>query len=206
MPENTAKREYRQCIELRAASDGGTHIVEGYAATFMQPYTLFRDGDYELREQISAEAFAMCDMSDVIMQYDHTGRVFARTRNGTLTLSTDEHGLKIRADLSGTENGRKLYEEIKGGFIDRMSFAFTVGGDKREEETAEGRTVITRTITAIKKLYDVSAVSIPANDATEISARAFCSGVIAEAEAERLRALDFRKKKLELKLRMEEIL
>lgn len=203
MPMNTTKREYRHCIEFRA--DAGTYIVEGYAATFMQPYTLFADLDYELREQISPTAFESCDMTDVILQYDHTGRVFARTRNGTLTLSTDEHGLKIRADLSGTENGRRLYEEIKGGFVDRMSFAFTVDGEKREEVIDGDRTVMTRTITAIKKLYDVSAVSIPANDATEISARAYSDGVIAEAEAERLRALDFARKKLEFRLRMEEI-
>lgn len=205
MPTNTAKREYRTCIELRAAADAGACIVEGYAATFNQPYTLYKDGDYELREQIGPDAFALCDMADVIMQYDHSGRVFARTRNGTLTLSTDEHGLKIRADLSGTENGRRLYEEIKGGFVDRMSFAFTVGAEKREEAFDGDRTVITRTITAIRKLYDVSAVSIPANDATEISARAYSDGVIAEAEAERLRALDFARKKLEFRLRMEEI-
>ena len=61
-----------------------------------------------------------------------------------------------------------------------------------------------RTIMRFKKLYDVSAVSTPANDSTEISARAYCDGVITEAEAERLRALDIAKRKLKLKIKIME--
>ena len=127
-------------------------------------------------------------MSDVIMQYDHEGRVFARNKNGTLELSVDEKGLKIRADLGGTEIGKQLYEEIKGGYTDKMSFGFTVGEDKKEyvmdyENDVE---TCTRTITKVKKLFDVSAVSLPANDMTSISARRFSDGVIEKIKAERL--------------------
>ena len=95
-------------------------------------------------------------MADVIMQYDHEGRVFARISNGTLELNADDHGLHIRADLGGTEIGRQLYEEIKGGYTDKMSFGFTVDEDKREitENRETGETTILRTITAIRKLYD----------------------------------------------------
>lgn len=196
MPELTEKmiqkltsgREYRRIdvsgIELRSEEDGQM-IVEGYATTFNQPYELWRTADYIVIEQVDGNAFDGCDMSDVIMQYDHQGRVMARTRNKTLELIVDKHGLKIRANLGGTQAGRQLYEEIKGGYTDRMSFGFTVKTEKREEveDHENGTCTITRTILAFEKLYDVSAVSLPANDSTEISARGYADGVIEELKA-----------------------
>lgn len=186
-------RQYRNIdisgFELRKEGDQ-EKIVSGYATTFNQPYELYRwafDGHvYIVNEQVDARAFDDCDMSDVVMQYDHEGRVFARTSNGTLELATDQHGLHVRADLSGTEIGRDLYEEIEGGYTTKMSFGFRVAEDKREEtierneETGVTTTTVLRTITKISKLYDVSAVSLPANDATSISARNFGKGVIDE--------------------------
>jgi len=186
-------RQYRNInvsgFECRAEDDG-KEIVTGYAATFNDPYELYRDAYsgtvYIVREQIDPNAFDDADMSDVIMQYDHRGRVFARLSNGTLELSTDQHGLHMRADLGGTEIGRQLYEEIKGGYTTKMSFGFRVAQDKREqsvetnEETGTKTITILRTITKIAKLYDVSAVSLPANDATNISSRNYGEGVVAE--------------------------
>jgi HK97 family phage prohead protease len=119
------------------------------------------------------------------MQYDHEGRVFARTGNGTLRLDSDEHGLKVTADLGGTEIGRQLYEEIAGGYTNKMSFGFTVTGEEKTRSKGDdGHVTILRTITKIGKLYDVSAVSLPANDATEISSRTIGDGLIAEAMKE----------------------
>jgi HK97 family phage prohead protease len=112
-------------------------------------------------------ALAQADMSDVIFNYNHGGKVMARTRNQTLQLTIDNKGLYVRARLDGTSEGRKLYEEIRGGYIDRMSFAFTVAEDEYQKETR------TRVIRKVKKLYDVSAVDIPAYDTTSISARSF---------------------------------
>ena len=195
-------REFRKCAEFRAMDDADSYVVEGYATTFDQPYTLYSDGYYELREVVDSHAFDKTDMSDVIMQYDHEGRVFARNRNKTLDLTTDEHGLKITANLGGTDIGRQLYQEIKGGYTDRMSFAFTVSDDKRERETIDGKIVVTRRILGFRKLYDVSAVSTPANNSTSISARSFVDGVIAELEAERLSALDISKRKLAIKIKL----
>lgn len=125
-------------------------------------------------------------MSDVIFQYNHEGRVFARTRNNTLELRSDDKGLLINADLGGTEIGRELYEEIKGGYTDKMSFGFTVRGDVWEQRTENGFEISVRTITDVGKLFDVSAVSIPANDATSISVRNLCDGEIERLKAERL--------------------
>lgn len=183
-------REYRtMTMSVRAASDdNGEMIVEGYATTFNQPYLLYDWRDYKVMEQIHPDAFKDCDMTDVIMQYDHEGRVFARNKNGTLTLSVDTTGLKVTADLSGTDLGRQLYQEIKGGYTDKMSFGFTVAEDQRVSTVDHENNVetVTRTITKIKKLYDVSAVSIPANDGTSISARRTADGVIEQIKAERL--------------------
>lgn len=188
-------REYRNFKTFeRRDDDSGEKIVEGYATTFNQPYELFRDAwggeTYIFLEQVDQNAFSETDLSDVIMQYNHEGRVFARTSNGTLGLDADMKGLHIRADLGGTEIGRQLYEEIDGGYTDKMSFGFRVGKDKvdrteeRNEETGVVTVTVMRTILSISKLYDVSAVSLPANDATSISARNFCDGVIAEIKEE----------------------
>lgn len=189
-------REFRN-MEFNAVDDD-KKIVEGYATTFGQPYLLYESDDYKVFEVVDFRAFIGCDLSDVIMQYDHMGRVFARNKNGTLTFNTDSTGFKIRGDLSGTQLGSQIYEEIKGGYSDKMSISFTIAKDRRESITDEnGITTVTRTILQIKKLYDVSVVSIPANDMTSISARSFCDGLIAELKAERLkRALNIEKLKL----------
>ena len=180
-------REYRQMV-IEPVEGVTDQIVEGYATTFNQPYELYSfdddRGTHAVREQVAPDAFKDADMSDVIMQYDHAGRVFARLSNGTLSLEEDEHGLKVRANLGGTEIGRQLFEEIQGGYTSKMSFGFTVA----EDDIVPDGTDYLRTIKRIGKLYDVSAVSLPANDFTEISARSHCDGAIAEIEAERLRA------------------
>ena len=180
--------------------------VEGYATTFNEPYTLYEDNDIIYREQVDPDAFAETDMDDVIMQYDHEGRVFARTANETLSLNVDDKGLFIRANLGGTEIGRNLFEEIRGGYTDKMSFGFIV--DKDEEtrsEATDGRVDVLRTITGISKLYDVSAVSIPANNGTSIGAetRSLIDGAINQIQTERSEAekLELMKKRTELRAR-----
>ena len=198
MPVKTDSREYRTILtpmEIRKAEDGGM-TVEGYATTFNQPYVLWQDREAVVREQVDPHAFDECDMSDVIMQYDHEGRVFARISNGTLELAADEHGLKILANLGGTTLGRQLYEEIEGGYTNKMSFGFVVTGDRKDNTEKNGKVEILRTITKIGKLYDVSAVSLPANDATEISARSIGDGLITEA-LEEVQAARERAKRIE---------
>ena len=176
--------QYRNLV-LEGRDDG--MIVEGYATTFDQPYRLYEDDGLVINEQVDARAFDGAQLGDVIFQYNHTGRVFARTRNNTLEITPDEKGLFIRADLSGTEEGRKLYEEIKGGYTDRMSFGFTVAEDRTDKTADDPRTYL-RTITKIGRLFDVSAVSIPANDFTEISARSYVDGILDREKAEALAA------------------
>ena len=209
-------RQYRDIdvssFERRAEEDG-EKTVTGYATTFNQPYELYRDAwngnVYIVKEQVDPAAFEDTDMSDVIMQYNHEGRVFARVTNGTLELDPDEHGLHIRANLGGTEIGRQLFEEIEGGYTTKMSFGFRVGKDKREqteerdEETGAVTVTVLRTILEFSKLYDVSAVSLPANDATSISARNYGEGVIAEIKQELLAREARERQKRKIRLLME---
>ena len=169
----------------------GEMWVEGYAATFDSETVLFELDGIEYKEMICEGAFDGCKMEDVIFNYNHGGKVMARTRNGTLQLSIDDKGLHIRARLDGTEEGRRLYEEIKGGYIDRMSFAFTIREESYDKDSHLWK------IHAVKRLYDVSAVDIPAYDDTSIEAR---KDFILEAEAqekrERKAEAELRKRKL----------
>lgn len=184
-------REYR-AMTMRAIVDieNEEQIVEGYASTFDEPYLLWSDDEVEVWETVDRHAFDNADMSDVIFQYDHEGRVFARIRNNTLTVQPDDHGLFVRANLGGTELGRGLYQEIAGGYTDKMSFGFIVAEDRREVTEGE-KTRLDRYITAVSKVFDVSAVSLPANNGTALTAsvRGF-DGVIEEARAERLKMLE----------------
>ena len=202
------EREYRDMM-LRVVDDEEEKKVTGYATTFNQRYLLWQDDEVRIFEEVSPDAFAETDLSDVIMQYNHEGRVFARVSNGTLTVTPDEHGLLVDADLGGTELGRQLYEEIRGGYTDKMSFGFTVTGEDllRQEETGEKPIIVTRRITKIGKLYDVSAVSLPANPNTAISARTkeFCDGVIAEL-AEECREAEAAAHKEELRAQLAQLL
>lgn len=179
-------REYRLIqlpdMQLRALEDE-EFIVEGYATTWDDPYTLFEYDGIKYMEQIDRNALNSANMDDVIFLYNHEGMVFARQSNGTLQLSINDRGLYIRADLSSTEASRQMYESIKAGLVTQMSWAFTVEEESYNEKTH------TRSILKVNKVYDVSAVSIPANPNTDISARSYWDGVIEEERRrERVRA------------------
>jgi HK97 family phage prohead protease len=191
-------REYRSMIPLaigkkekRIDSD---YYVEGYATTFDKPYLMYEFDGIKYYEVIDRNALSEADLSDVIFQYNHQGKVLARNSNKTLGIEPNENGLFIFADLSKSTAAKEMYEEIDNELITKMSWAFTVKEDKYNKDTR------TRTILKIKKVYDVSAVSIPASNDTEISARSYFDGVI---EAEKQELLERKKKILKLKLNLE---
>lgn len=213
MPVKINEREYRNLINFRALEEDednkdNAYIVEGYAAVFDEVYTLYEDSYLKLDEVVLKEAFDDVDLTDAIFQYDHVGRVFARTSNDTLTLSVDDKGLKIRAYLGGTEEGRNLYEEIKGGYTTKMSWGFSLDRNM-DIERLESYNKETdkyyelQKIKGVTKIYDVSAVSLPANNATEISARNLAAGEAERIKAERQERLNIDKQKLILKLDLE---
>lgn len=198
MPVKTNEREYRDInlgqMELRTMDDGQM-VVDGYATTWDE-YLLWEEDNYRVYEKFDPHAFDKCDRSDIIMQLNHEGRVYARGGNKTLVVEPDENGLRITAYLGGTEEGRKIFEEIKGGYLTKMSHGFRKKTDKREviENHETGVVEVHRTILEVAKEYDVSVVSQPANEATSISARNLCDGLIAEVKEERL-AMEARKRK-----------
>ena len=173
------------------------YYVEGYATTFDEPYLLYEYDGIEVYEQVDRHALDGVDLSDVIFQFDHTGRVFARTSNGTLGLEPDEKGLLTYADLSKTTAAKGIHEDIEAKLLTKMSWGFIVEKDRWE---SEGNKRI-RTILKIKKIYDVSAVSIPANDYTTISARNSAQGRL---DAEQREALEKRAKILKIKILLED--
>lgn len=173
--------------------------VEGFATTFNQPYMLYEYDDVQFYEEIDRNALAGADLSDVIMQYDHAGTVFARNQMARgkppcLLVEPQEGGLFVAADLGIIDEAKALYASIDKGLIYKMSWAFTVAEDLYNKDTH------TRTITKIRKVYDVSAVSYPANGDTEIAARSYFDGVI---EAERREALARQAQLLKIKIMLE---
>ena len=176
-------REYRSFdLIKRDEGEANQYIVEGYASTF-EAYPLMEIDGEVYSEKIERHAFDDADMTDVVFLLDHTGRVYARTKNNTVSLSIDDHGLLTRTDLSKTEASRAVAEDIAVGNYSQMSFAFTVAEDHFDADSR------TRVIDRIKKIYDISAVAFPANPYTDIglSMRDYFNGEIeAVKEAERL--------------------
>ena len=228
MPAKPQERNYRMMVqpfaapknemELEVRSDGNAEIkypnrfnsekfVEGYATTFEDPYVLWEEPDWtdergevhkgwKYVEIMHEGCMDGADVSDVIFLYDHEGRVYARNRNETLYLEPQMHGLYIAADLSRTTLAGEMYEDIKAGMVDKMSWAFTVAEEDVEEDV-DNRTV-TFHIRRINRVYDVSAVSRPADPNTSISARRVIDGAI---EARELREAQQAKRELERRRR-----
>lgn len=198
MPYKTdGSREYRNfsLSTIKSTDDSAAYVVEGYATTFNEPYELL-DNYYEV---IDARAFNGADMGDVIFQLNHEGAPMARLSNSSMELSVDEHGLKVRAYLGGSKAGRELYEMIANGLITKMSWGFSVTDDGYVFDSTSN----TSTVTHVKKVYDVSAVSFPANDNTEIKARSYLNGVI-EKELEECKQRELeRRERLALALELE---
>lgn len=196
----TSKKEVRYG-EIRAAQDAQPEeerLVEGYAVVFDSPTVLWDDGETQYKEVVDRNALADADLSDVPFKYNHSDNlmVMARTRNKTLALNVDDTGLKIRAQLANTTTGKDMFELIKRGDVDKMSYAYTVSEDSYDRETH------TRRILKIKKLYDVSAVDLPAYDQTSISARDYfkaqSEGEKQAQEEQRQVQMNIMKRRLEL--------
>lgn len=200
MPFKPTEREYRS-MPIMTPDDNERRILRGYACTFEDAYELFSDDRDIVKEIISRDAFDGCSKDDTILQLNHEGPVYARTKNSSLIIKPDEHGLFMEAELQ-SERGRLLYEDVRLGLLTQMSFGFVVGSgndewDHEQIDPLTGRRIHLRRINKIKRLFDVSVVNFPANPNTEVmSVRNYVDGVIAEFNQE------FDKRKLE-ELRIE---
>lgn len=164
-------------------------IVEGYAVVYEQPQT-YSFGDETYTETIKRGSLDNADMRRTVMRYNHEDSVFAlaRTKNGSLQMISDDYGLLIRAELIDTQSNRDVYKMIRSGLIDEMSFAFTVAQGGDTWTYSDDFKTVTRDITAIDTVYDVSAVDTGFYENTSIYARAFDSldELKKEAEAKKL--------------------
>ena len=173
--EAELRAQYGENVELRTAEVRATGddslVVEGYASNFEVEYDL---GYF--KESVARGAFDEVMNDDVRFLLNHTGAPLARTTNGTLELTVDETGLRYRAALADTQDGRDLYKLIKRGDITQSSFAFTIDADEWSEDRS------TRTITKIGKLLDVSSVTYPASPTTTVAARNMAAAVTEAVE------------------------
>jgi len=206
MPYRPQEREYRSFaasnfkpVKREAEFDANgnditpdepTYKIRGYFCTFNDPYELYpRIGDWPAQyEQIDRHAFDSCNMTDVILQFDHAGQVLARIKNGSLKITFDDHGGLCEADLSGCQLARDLYESIQNGLITEMSFGFSIANDDKgvgytEQRDEQGDYHVT--ITRIARLYDASIVSLAANPNTEVDEIRKRSYLYATIEADR---------------------
>ena len=177
--------------EVRFEETEGKMILEGYAIVFNQE-TLIGDEERGFRETVAPEALADTQMRDVPLKYNHVDSflILARTKNKSLTLSVDEHGLKVHAELLDTHSNEDVYKMVRAGLLDKMSFAFTVAKQSWDRSAK----VPLRKIESIDRLYDVSVVDLPAYDGTSIYSRSLD---LADAE---LKAMDVAKRETEAEL------
>lgn len=160
-----------QNLEVRTDEQENKMIIEGYPVVFDQEAYIDCgfDGWFE---KVDRNAFANADMSDVALKYNHNDNVFilARTRNDSLKLTLDDHGIFIHAELIDTQTNRDVYKMVQSGLLQEGSFAFTVTDDREELINGE----VHRTITGIGKLFDVAICPNGAyGNLTEIYARSY---------------------------------
>lgn len=170
-------------------------VIEGYAVLFDEPQT-YQYGNTTYTEQINRGALDNTDMKRTVLRYNHDDSVMAlaRVKNGSLVLSIDEVGLRVWAELLDTQTNRDLYKSIKNGLIDEMSFAFTVARDGDKWTYEDDYTKVTREITAIDTLYDVSVVDTGFYEKTSVYARAL-DHVDALKEEQTKRTLELEREK-----------
>lgn len=187
--ENKKLKENR-VVEMRALEDSDKMILEGYAVVFDSPAT-----HYGYTEIIDRNAFDGADMKDICMKYNHLDSypIMCRTRGGSLQFEVDDYGMKVRADLPDTSSNRDIYELVKSGVLDKMSFAFTVAEEEYDYDTD------TRKITRFDKIFDVSVVDTPFYEDTSIVARSKDS-FLEERNIKLAQEVEFNKKKLSLLL------
>jgi HK97 family phage prohead protease len=177
--------------EMRVEEAEDKMILEGYAIVFEEE-TLIGDEERGFREVISRDSLSKANMKDVPLKYNHMDSflILARTKNKSLSLSVDEHGLKVRAELLNTTTNADVYKMVKAGLLDKMSFAFTV----KKQSWDRSSKIPLRRIEEIDRLFDVSVVDLPAYEGTSIYSRSLD---LVETE---LKAMDLAKREEEAKV------
>ena len=193
---DTIERRTLQTRNL-AVSESEPNEIIGYAAVFNQ----WSEDLGGFREMILPGAFSNALNDDVRALINHDANlVLGRTRSGTLVLTEDEVGLRIKITLPNTQYARDLVEAMRRGDVDQMSFGFAVETDRWYEQDGQTR----REIVKVARLYDVSVVTFPAYPQTIAQARDVLnmrkeSGKGVQVETEPKRDTDSGQEQLEVK-------
>lgn len=150
-------------LTTRAASEGESNVISGYAAVFNSPTDI---GGW-FTEEIAPGAFSktISENGDIRALFNHDwGQVLGRTKAGTLRLSEDDRGLKFEVDLPDTTVARDLVESLKRGDINQCSFGFIPTVEEWDYSVEPAHRIIKEV-----DLFEVSVVSIPAYEDTEVS-------------------------------------
>lgn len=191
-----ATEKYRHYFEIHAREkeedkDSESVTIEGKAVTFGDETLLYKDYDgTPVYEMIDSHALDSADMRDVVFDLNHDwdrSIPLARTRNKSLTLEKRDDGLYFEAKIQkSNEDGMKVYRAVQSGLLDKCSFAFTLADDGQDITYRKGESGATDSIHIVVKnidrLFDVSAVSIPAYDNTSLGARSAMSRTAKDVE------------------------
>lgn len=147
--------------------NGQGKVISGYAILFNEPSQPMPVDNSTFTETISPQALQGVDLSKLVMIYNHDyANILASVKAGTLDVNVDEKGLAFKATLPDTTVANDVYENIKAGNLDSMSFGFSVLADEWQQAD-DGS--YTRQIDKIENLYELSVVTLPAYDGTELT-------------------------------------
>lgn len=168
--------------ELRALDEEEQMIIEGYAAKYNVRSELLSENGIRFIEILETGTFRDHLQDETYFSFNHSfDKVMAHTRNATLILSEDDVGLKFRAILNNTTDSKDLYERVKRGDIDAMSFGFKEDVKKQKLDRSSNSVPIMR-ISGIRNLFDISAVTRAAYPNTELYVRSLNDMEVDEPE------------------------
>lgn len=164
-------------FEMRAEATADGLTFTGYAAKYNEPsWPLAFPGinrGRPFREVIRTSAFSktLSEKPDLalVINHDLTGLPLARTSSGTMTITDDGIGLKVRAILPDNERGRAASDAVRRGDVRGMSFRFDKAQDKWTTDETGGSV---RELLAVRLRSEVSFATFPAYDSTEAAVRA----------------------------------
>ena len=161
-------------VSFRAIEEDGKRFLEGYASVFSQRSKLIYENGkffYEVIDPKTFDEVLRDDKLDVKLNFNHANdKIIARTKSGTLKLSTDEKGLLFRAELPDVSYAKDVYELVSRGDLFENSFAFVVRKSDEEWSKDENGTLL-RLVRKVTKLIDVAICVDGAYENTTISAR-----------------------------------
>lgn len=173
---NKIQRTTNLTLRAEEQSNENEMRVSGYALKFDEP-TMINSWGGAFEERIDKNALKDADLSNVVLNLNHNmDKTLARTKNESLDLEVDDIGLKINGNIINTTEGKDAYEMVVSGLIDQMSFQAEIIEDEWEESDGVSKRIIKK----LGRFFDVSAVTFPAYENTEILAQRDADSLLKE--------------------------